>query len=109
MLDDLITALDGTGYAFARYAWSKAPEGDYGTWAEYGESNLWAAGRMQELDMIGVVEYFTRDATGTPRKTIEAAFAAADVSWTLDNVGFEPESGYIHYIWTFEVPEEQHG
>ena len=44
MLDDLITALDGTGYAFAQYAWSKAPEGDYGTVGAYGEQNLWADG-----------------------------------------------------------------
>lgn len=109
MLDDLITALDGTGYAFAQYAWSKAPDGDYGTIGAYGEQNLWADGYQQEQDLICVVSYYTRDPSGTPRKTIEAAFAAADVSWYVESISFESDSGYIHYTWTVEFPEEDAG
>ena len=33
MLDELINALAETGYQFAHHAWSKAPEGDYGTYS----------------------------------------------------------------------------
>ena len=106
-MDELIRALTDTGYNFKHYAWSKAPSGDFGTYGEYAEDNLWAAGKMQESNIIAVVDYYTRDDSNTPRHTIEDAFEDADVSWQLDNIQFESDSGYIHYVWTIETPEEE--
>ena len=106
-MDELIQALTATGYSFAQYAWSQAPEGDYGTYGLYSERSLWADGRAKELGLIGVVDYYTRDSSQTPRLVIEAAFGAADVSWSLDSVQFESDSGLLHYVWTIEAPEQE--
>ena len=34
MITDAIESLADLGYKFAHFAWSHAPEGDYGTWGE---------------------------------------------------------------------------
>lgn len=108
-MDELVNALTATGYPFAHYAWSKAPDGDYGTYSEYAENDLWADGSAQDNTLVCLVNFYTRDDTDTPRKRIQAAFGAADASWELDNVAFESESGLIHYTWTLEFPEAANG
>lgn len=102
MLDALITALTGTGYSFEHYGWSKAPAGDYGVYAEDGGNDLEADGKHAEKALTGTVDYFTRDDSDTPRTTIEAALETCCV-WSLNSIQFEPDSGYIHYEWVFEV------
>lgn len=105
-MDELIQALTATGYPFAEYGWSVAPEGDYGTYGVYSSRGLWADGRAKELGLIAVVDFYTRDSGAEPRHVIEAAFGEADVSWSLDTVQFESDTGLLHYVWTIEVPEE---
>lgn len=105
-MDELITALTDTGLRFAHFGWSKAPSGDYGIYAERAANSIWADGTMAEQNIIGTVEYYTRDATRAIRDTIQDALDAADVSWGLETVIFETDSGFIHYVWTFEVPVE---
>lgn len=102
-LDDIKTALNATGYAFAHYAWSRAPAGDYGVYSEDGENVLFADDGHKETALQGTVDYFTRDDTQTPRETIEAALDALNVPWYLNGVQYEEDTGYIHYEWVFEV------
>lgn len=102
-MDELKAALENTGYAFAHFGWSKAPVGDYGVYAEDGANDLEANNRHVEHILQGTVDYFTRDDTGTPKSTIEAALDAVPCAWYLNSVQFEDDTGYIHYEWVFEV------
>lgn len=102
MLSDLVTALDATKLAFAHFGWSKAPAGDYGVYAEDGANDLNADDIHAEKAVQGTVDYFTRDDSGTPQATIEAALEGV-CAWYLESVQFEEDTGYIHYEWVFEI------
>ena len=102
-MTDLISALTAAGQLWAHYAWSKAPAGDYGTWGEEGDNVLRADNRSAEHATRYDLHYYTRDDTGAPKATIEAALDALPCAWTLDYVDFEEDSGYIHYEWIIEV------
>ena len=99
MRQKLQAALDATGYAFAHYGWSHAPAGDYGTWAEDGAVDLVANGMHIETGTIVYVHLFTRDDSGAPRQTVEAQLNVLREPWRLNTVGYEAETGYIHYEW----------
>lgn len=101
-INKLKTALDTTGYKFAHYAWAKAPSGDYGVYAEDDQRSLWGNGHMAEHTTIGTIDYFTRDDTGTPKSTIESVLNGIDISWYLNSIQYENDTGYIHYEWVFE-------
>lgn len=102
-MDELKTALAATGLRFAHFGWSKAPSGDYGVYAEDGANDLIANGKHCESVLQGTVDYFTRDDSGTPKTTIEAALDGAGIAWYLNGVQLEEDTGYIHYEWVFEV------
>ena len=101
-MDELATALTNTGLPFAHFGWSKAPAGDYGVYAEDGANDLIAGNKHVEKVLQGTVDYFTRDDSGTPKATIEAALDSVPVAWYLNSVQFENDTGYIHYEWVFE-------
>ena len=103
MLSDLVTALTGTGLKFAHFGWSKHPAGDYGVYAEDAANDLGADNIHAEKVVQGTVDYFTRDDTGAPQTTIEAALEGIPCAWYLNSVQFEDDSGYIHYEWVFEI------
>lgn len=104
-MDELATALTNTGLSFAHFGWSKAPAGDYGVYAEDGANDLIAGNVHIEKVLQGTVDYFTRDDSGAPKATIEAALESVPVAYYLNSVQFESDSGYIHYEWVFEVRE----
>jgi len=104
-MSDLVTALTNTGLKFAHFGWSKAPSGDYGVYAEDGANDLIAGNKHIEKALQGTVDYFTRDATGAPKTTIEAALDSVPVAWYLNSIQYESDTGYIHYEWVFECGE----
>lgn len=101
MISDAIAALELKGYAFAHFAWSHAPSGDYGTWSETGGTEFKAGGIVAEQVMEGVVDYFTRDDSGTPQADIQKALKDAGIIFTLGAVQYENDTGYIHYSWDY--------
>lgn len=101
MISDAITTLRGQGYAFAHFAWSHAPEGDYGTWAEDTGTEFTVGNVTAEQVLNGFVDYFTRDDSATPRQAIQQAMTDAGVVWHLDAVQHESDTGYIHYSWSY--------
>lgn len=103
MLEDLVTALNSTGYSFAHYAWSKAPDGDYGIYEEESGDDLVADGRHVETGTNGYIHFFTRDPSGAPRTAIEAVLNSLCIPWGLDSIQYENDTGYIHYEWSFSV------
>lgn len=102
-MGDLINALAATGYQFAHFAWSKAPDGDYGTYEEYSGADFVADGIHMEKGTSGYINFFTRDDTGLPKTTIETALNGLNIPWYLNTVQYENDTGYIHYEWGFSV------
>lgn len=96
------------GLDFAHFAWSPAPPGDYGTFAESDESRFRANNRHAEQLTIAYVNLFTRDDTGAVKEPVEDFFRSIEnggkvtFSWYLSTVQFEEETGYIHYEWLVE-------
>lgn len=102
-MDELATALATTGYSFAHYAWSHAPSGDYGVYAEDAGADFEADGIHAEKALEVTVDYFTRDDSGTPQATIESALEAFNRPWYLNTIQYEDTTGYIHYEWIVVV------
>jgi hypothetical protein len=103
MLNDLVEALEDAGLAFAHYAWSKAPQGDYGTYAEDNGNDLVCDEHHVEKGTDCYLNYFTRDASGAPRITIETILNELRIPWYLNSVQYENDTGYIHFEWGFSV------
>lgn len=103
MISDAIATLQAspTNYKFAHFAWSHAPAGDYGTWAEEYGTEFKAGGVVAEQAMNGYVDYFTRDDTGAPKTAIEKAMTDEGIVWHLDTVQYENDTGFIHYTWEY--------
>lgn len=103
MLSDLIQALEDTKIPFKHYAWSHAPDGTYGVYAEDGSNILKTDDGTGEYALEGTVDLFTRDDSDTPRETVEAALESCGCAWYLNSVQFEDDTGYIHFEWVFQV------
>ena len=95
----LENALQQTGYRFAHFGWSPAPEGDYGAWSEDSGDDFIANNVHAERGTSYTVDYYTRDASGTARDTIERALHGLRCGWRLDTIMYENDTGYIHYAW----------
>lgn len=101
MITDAIASLADLGYQFAHFAWSHAPEGDYGTYGEDTGNEFKAGGIVAEQVMNGFVDYFTRDDSGAAQHDIQDAMTDAGIVWHLDAVQYENDTGYIHYTWEY--------
>lgn len=102
-MNELVNALNATGYQFRHFAWAKAPEGTYGTYSEDGENRLAGSNKTAENALVVYVNLFTKDDTQTPRTTVETALDGIPCAWYLNTVQFEQETGYIHFEWVCEV------
>lgn len=102
-MGELETALKATSLKFAHFGWSKAPQGDYGVYAEDGANDLVAGSVHSERVVEGTVDYFTRDAALACKATIETALNSCGAAWYLNSVQFESDTGYIHLEWVFQV------
>lgn len=102
-MNELVNALNATGYQFRHFAWAKAPEGTYGTYSEDSENRLAGSNQTAENVTVVYVALFTKDDTQTPRTTVENALDGIPCAWYLNTVQFEEETGYIHFEWVCEV------
>lgn len=88
---------------FAHYAWSSAPSGDYGVYAEELFPQFDADNNFAESSIEGTIDYFTRDASGTPIRLIRNALIDNGVYHYLNSVQYEDNTGYIHYEVVFRI------
>lgn len=103
MLSKLKQALDGTGYTFSHFGWTRmanTTRGDFGVYAESGAEDFVANDKHLEHGLTVSVDYFTHDDSSTPKDTIEAAFATVpNLVYNLVSIGYDEDTGYIHYNW----------
>lgn len=102
-MNDLESALTATGLQFAHFGWSRAPEGDYGVFAEDGANDLLAGNAHSEQAIEGTIDYFTRDSSLSCKAVIETALDGCGAAWYLNSIQFESDTGYIHLEWVFQV------
>lgn len=76
----------------------------YIVWAEEGQAGaLYADDMMQEQAIEGTVDLFTKTEYDPLFKSIQKAMNNADMTWRLESIQHEKETGYIHYEWVWEV------
>lgn len=79
-------------------------EDRYLVWAEDAQgAALWADGRMENQAIQGAAHYFTRTEYDPTVEKIQAALRQGDLSWRLNSIQFEEDTGYTHYEWIWEV------
>lgn len=79
-------------------------KGNYIVWAEEGEgSNLWADNKKIEQCITGTIDYFTKDEFDPLVNTIQDTLTNNEISWSLNSIQYEKETGYTHYEWVWEV------
>lgn len=78
----------------------------YIVWAEDGQADsLWADDAMQTQVIAGTVDYFTKTEFDPKTKEIQQKLNELRVSWRLESIQYEDDTGYIHYEWSFELPQ----
>lgn len=76
----------------------------YIIWAEESESSsMEADNRKNEQAIQGTIDYFTKEDMDPIIDKIQAALNGACISFFLNSVQYEDETGYIHYEWVWEV------
>ena len=76
----------------------------YIVWAEDGSGNqLNANNARRQTTVTGRVNLFSKTENDEYIRKIEEAMIREKISFKLDSVQYEEETGYIHHIWDFEV------
>lgn len=107
-LNDIKTTLLTVTSKTYHYTPPENVAGSYIIWAEdsQGES-VWADGRMDEQAIQGTIDYFTKTEHDANVKKIQDALNDAEISFRLNSVQHERDTGYIHFEWVFEVGQWQ--
>ena len=86
-------------------AWAKPDK--YIVWAEDGEAGSLNADDQKTDQVIqGTIDYFTKTEYDPNFKLIQAKLNSIEISWRLNSIQHEEETGYIHYEWVFEFTGE---
>lgn len=80
------------------------PSDRYVVWAEDGEGTELAADNRKIGQVLsGTIDFFTKTEQDPAREEIQRALGDAEISYSLNSVQQEEETGYIHYEWRWEV------
>lgn len=76
----------------------------YIVWAEDSEgSSVEGDDQKTNQSIQGTIDYFTKKDMDPKVDEIQAALVNACISFYLNSVQYEEETGYIHFEWVFEV------
>lgn len=76
----------------------------YFVWQEDGSNDLETDGAHSERAVTGSTDLFTKMEFDPWAAEFEAAMDACDrISWELNGVQFEEETGFWHYEWIWSV------
>ena len=78
--------------------------GNYIVWAEDSEGDsIHADDGKTEQVIQGTIDYFTKTENDPVATQIQDKLTENEISWRLNSVQYEQDTGYIHYEWVFEV------
>ena len=76
----------------------------YFVWQESGSNDYTANNRHCEKAVTGSTDLFTQIELDPWKDAFEQALNEnSDVSWSLNSIQFEEETGFWHYEWNWEV------
>ena len=76
----------------------------YFVWQEDGADDLVSDGIHGESAVTGSTDLFTKQEFDPWKEELEAAMDACDgISWELNSIQLEEETGYWHYEWRWSV------
>lgn len=79
-------------------------EPPFGVWAEDGEdSALHANNSKYEQFISGTADYFTKVEFDPVVDEVQVMLNDLEISWSLNSVQYEANTGLIHYEWTWTV------
>lgn len=79
-------------------------EDRYIVWAEDSEGSSVEGDDQKENQSIqGTIDYFTKTEDDENVDKIQGELRASCISFYLNSVQYEDETGYIHYEWVWEV------
>lgn len=76
----------------------------YIVWAEDGEADS-TSGDNKKIDQVlqGTIDYFTKTEFDPNFDLIQNKLNSAEISWRLNSIQYEEDTGYIHYEWVWEL------
>lgn len=85
--------------------------GKYIVWAVDGQSgDSLSADNAAFLQAItGTVDFYTKSKRDALVAKIQKAMTDAAIDWELNSVQHEPDTGYAHYEWVWEMGVDPHG
>lgn len=97
--DLLLTVTQDTFHYHA----TKKPD-KYIVWAEDGQGDsVFADEGMDDRAIQGTIDYFTKTEFDPNVELIQTKLTEAEISWRLNSVQHEEDTGYIHYEWIWEL------
>jgi hypothetical protein len=101
--DLLLTVFSSLGVpVFHYYATQQSDK--YIVWAEDGEADS-TSGDNKKIDQVlqGTIDYFTKTEFDPNFQVIQEKLNSAEISWRLNSIQYEEDTGYIHYEWVWEL------
>ncbi len=86
------------------YAPPQNVKGKYIVWAEDGQADaVWAGNKMIHQVLTGTIDLFTKEENDPMFQQIQEKLNSLDLSWRLNSIQYEDDTGYIHYEWVWEL------
>ena len=76
----------------------------YFVWQEEDENDLASDNLHAERAMSGYTDLFTKVEFDAASVQLETAFDQYGISWSRTGVTYEPDTGFFHWSWDWEVP-----
>jgi hypothetical protein len=79
----------------------------YIVWAEDGQGDsLHVDNKMKNQTIQGTIDYYTKAEFDPAFDLIQETLNSTDLSWKLNSIQWEKETGYTHYEWIFEIDNQ---
>ena len=78
----------------------------YLVWQEEKEEAHFSDNLHSEKAMRGTTDLFTKLEFDPWRRQIENEFSRLQIAWELNSIQYEPDTGFTHFEWVWEVTGE---
>lgn len=76
----------------------------YFVWQEDGAADMVAGSRHVETGVTGTTDLFTKKEFDPWKDAFEQSLnSTPGIAWHLNSVQFEPDTGFWHYEWVWEI------
>ena len=83
--------------------WERLKSNRYFVWQEDGRNDLLADGIHAEGAVTGTTDLYTQQEFDPWVEALQESFEVHGISWYLNSVQYEEDTGFTHYEWVWEV------